>query len=331
MANTRDDSMTKGPTDSIGGTTGRAVRIAAFGGPEVLRVEQVPIPQPVDDEVLVRVHAASVNPVDGKTRAGEFPPVGEDALPVVLGRDLAGTIEAVGTRAHNMLSHGDRVFAFIDFDRGAQADYVVVKAIELCAIPEGMTMTTAAAIPLAGMTAWQGLFDHGGVEAGQRVLIHGGAGGVGQFAVQLAKWKGAEVIATAGTDDIERVRALGADRAVDYRNERFEDVVRDVDCVFDLVGGETQKRSWAVLKRGGILVSTLAEPDAETARSLGVRAAPRWLARPNTVQLGQIADLVAAGTVRIAVSDTYPLEQVAAAQQRLEDGHVAGKIVLTLQ
>ncbi len=333
MTSTRDDSMTQRerniePPSERG--TARAVRIAAFGGPEALSVERVPIPQPVDDEVLVRVHAASVNPIDGKTRSGEFPPIGADQLPVILGRDLAGTIEAVGTRAHYMLSHGDPVFAFIDFDRGAQADYVVVKAIELCAIPHGIDMTTAAAIPLAGMTAWQGLFDHGDVVAGQRILIHGAAGGVGQFAVQLAKWKGAEVIATAGPDDLGLVRDLGADRVIDYRNDRFEDVAHDVDCVLDLVGGETQDRSWAVIKRGGILVSTLAEPNAAKAAEHGVRAAPRWLARPNTVQLGQIGDLVAAGTIRVTVTDTYPLEDVAAAQQRLEQDHVAGKIVLTL-
>ena len=332
MASTHDDSMTMGGADSGGGTasTGRAVRIATFGGPEVLQVAPVPIPQPVDDEVLVRVHAASVNPVDGKTRAGEFPPVGEADLPVTLGRDLAGTIEAVGTRAHDMLSHGDAVFAFIDFDRGAQSDYVVVKAIELCAIPEGLDMTIAAAIPLAAMTAWQGLFDHGGLEAGQRVLIHGGAGGVGQFAIQFAKWKGAEVIATAGPDDQDLIRRLGADVAIDYKGQRFEEVAGDVDCVFDLVDGETRERSWGGIKPGGILVSTLSEPDADTARSHGVRAAPHWLARPNTVQLGTIGDLVASGTVTVAVAATYKLAEVAAAQQRLEQGHVAGKIVLTL-
>lgn len=329
MASTHDDSMTHGKADS-GGSTIRAVRIAAFGGAEVLEVAQVPIPQPVDDEVLVRVHAASVNPVDGKTRAGEFPPVAADDLPVTLGRDLAGTIEAVGTRAHNMLSHGDKVFAFIDFDRGAQSDYVVVKAMELCAIPDGLDMATAAAIPLAAMTAWQGLFDHAGLEAGQRVLIHGGAGGVGQFAIQFARWKGAEVIATAGPDDQDLIRRLGADVAIDYKGQRFEEIVQDVDCVFDLVDGETRDRSWSVIKAGGILVSTLSEPDADTAKAHDVRTVPQWLARPNTVQLGQIGDLVAAGEVTVTVAATYPLAKVAAAQERLEQGHVAGKIVLTL-
>lgn len=333
MATTHDDSMTNRSADSgtgRGGSTGRAVRIAAFGGPDMLRVEEVAIPQAVDDEVLVRVHAASVNPVDGKTRAGEFPPVAEADLPVTLGRDLAGTIEAVGTRAHYMLSHGDKVFAFIDFDRGAQADYVVVKAIELCAIPDGIDMTTAAAIPLAALTAWQGLFDHGGLESGQRVLIHGGAGGVGQFAIQFAKWKGAEVIATAGPDDQDLIRRLGADVAIDYKGQRFEEIAGEVDCVFDLVDGETRARSWDVIRPGGILVSTLSEPDADTAKAHGVRAAAHWLAQPNTVQLGTIGDLVASGEVTVTVAATYPLEQVAAAQDRLEQGHPAGKVVLTL-
>ena len=334
MASTHDDSMTDGAANSggtrRGASTGRAVRVAAFGGPEALQVEQVPIPQPVDDEVLVRVHAAGVNPVDGKTRSGEFPPVGEGDLPVILGRDLAGTIEAVGTRAHYMLSHGDKVFAFIDFDRGAQADYVVVKAIELCAIPDGIDMATAASIPLAAMTAWQGLFDHGGLEAGQRVLIHGGAGGVGQFAIQFARWKGAEVVATAGPDDQDLIRRLGADVAIDYKSQDFATIVQDVDCVLDLVGGDTQQASWGVIRRNGILVSTLAEPDADIAKAHGVRAAPRWLARPNAVQLGTIGDLVASGEVTVTVAATYPLAEVAAAQERLEQGHVGGKIVLTL-
>lgn len=329
MASTHDDSMT-GKDANSGGSTGRAVRVAAFGGLDVLEVAQVPIPQPVDDEVLVRVHAASVNPVDGKTRAGAFPPVSGNDLPVTLGRDLAGRIEAVGTRAHTMLSHGDAVFAFIDFDRGAQADYVVVKAIELCAIPDGIDMVTAAAIPLAALTAWQGLFDHGGLEAGQRVLIHGGAGGVGQFAIQFARWKGAEVIATAGPADQDLVRQLGADVAIDYKAQPFEHIVHDVDCVFDLVDGETRERSWGVIKPGGILVSTLSDPDAGIAKAHGVRTVPQWLARPNTVHLGAIGDLIASGDVSVRVAATYPLADVAAAQQRLEQGHVAGKIVLTL-
>jgi len=315
-------------TDTNAPETATAVRLPRFGGPEVLEVGPVPIPQAVDDEVLVRVRAASVNPVDTKTRSGEFPPVGEGDLPIVLGRDLAGTVEALGTRAHNMLSVGDRVFAHIGFDRGAQSDYVVVRAVELVAIPDGLGFEEAAGAGLAAMTAWQGLFDHGGLAAGQTVLIHGGAGGVGHLAIQLAKAKGARVVATASAGDLDFVRDLGADEAIDYKGERFEDRVGQVDVVLDLVGGETGERSLDVLRAGGVLVSTLQPPAEDLARDKGVRVAPRWLAEPNAVQLGEIADLLAAGTVRVVVSETYPLAEAAAAHRRVEDGGVRGKVVL---
>lgn len=307
----------------------KSVRVHAFGGPEVLRVEPVPIPQAKDDEVLVRVAAASLNPVDYKTREGEFPPVGEDALPAILGRDLAGTIEAVGTRAHYMLRKGDPVFAFIGFDRGGQSGYVVVKALELAAAPASIDLVHAAAVPLAGMTAWQGLFDHGGLQAGQRVLIHGGAGGVGHLAVQFAKAKGATVFATAGTNDLDYVRSIGADTAIDYKNQRFEDVATDIDLVLDLVGGETQTRSFAVLRDGGTLVSTLDVAEPDKGRDRNIRVPERWLAQVNTKQLGEIAALIDAGKVKVEVAAVFPVEDAASAYERLENGHVRGKIVLT--
>ena len=311
------------------GPVNRAVRLRRFGEPDALELGQVPIPQAQDDEVLVKVVAASLNPVDYKTMQGKFPPVGEDALPIVLGRDLAGTIEAVGTRAHYMLSKGDRVFAHIGFDRGAQSDYVVVKAVELVAAPTSIDLVQAGAVGLAAITAWQGLFDHGGLESGQRVLIHGGAGGVGHFAVQFARARGAEVFVTAGADDLDFVRDLGADTAIDYKNERFEDVARNMDVVFDLVGGDTAERSWGVLREGGILVSTLAEPDPAQAADYKVRAAPRWMAQPNAAQLGEIASLIDDGDVRVVIAETYPFDQVRDAYARLDQGHARGKIVLT--
>lgn len=307
----------------------KSVRVHAFGGPEVLQVEPIPIPQAKDDEVLVRVAAASLNPVDYKTREGEFPPVGEDALPAILGRDLAGTIEAVGTRAHYMLRKGDPVFAFIGFDRGGQSEYVVVKALELAAAPASIDLVHAAAVPLAGMTAWQGLFDHGGLQAGQRVLIHGGAGGVGHLAVQFAKAKGATVFATAGTDDLDYVRSIGADTAIDYKNQRFEDVATDIDLVLDLVGGETQTRSFAVLRDGGTLVSTLDVAEPDKGRDRNIRVPERWLAQVNTKQLGEIAALIDAGKVKVEVAEVFPVEDAPSAYERLENGHVRGKIVLT--
>lgn len=315
--------------DAITPATTRAVWIDHFGGLDVIALADRPIPQPVDDEVLVRVRAASVNPVDWKTAEGQYPPKGADQLPFILGRDLAGTIEAVGTRAHYMLSHGDKVFAFIGNERGAQSEYVVVKAVELVAMPASLDFAAAAAVPLVAMTAWQGLFDHGGLASGQRVLIHGGAGGVGHLAVQFAKWKGATVYATAGADDLAFVTSLGADTVIDYKAQRFEDVAHDMDLVFDTQGGETQDRSFATLKAGGTMVSTL-DPDEAKAKALGIRIAPRWHADPNAAQLGEVADLIAAGTVKIEVAKTFPFEAVRDAYRFAQEEHPRGKVVLTL-
>jgi NADPH:quinone reductase-like Zn-dependent oxidoreductase len=229
-----------------------------------------------------------------------------------------------------MLSQGDPVFAFIGQDRGAQSDLVIVKAVELVGAPKSIDLFHAAAVPLAAITAWQGLFDHGGVKAGQRVLIHGGAGGVGHFAIQLAKDKGATVLTTASGRDLDFVRGLGADTAIDYKAERFEDIAKDIDVVFDLVAGETQDRSWAVLREGGIMVSTLQEPDKAKAAAHKARSAPRYTAQPNAAQLKNIADLIDTGKVKVVVSETFPIDRIQAAHERLETGGVRGKIVLTL-
>lgn len=311
-------------------TTSLAVVLPRFGGADALSIERVPIPQPQDDEVLVRVRAASVNPVDVKIAEGQMPTVKEGDLPIVLGRDLAGTVEAMGTRAHYMVRHGDRVMAHIGFDRGGQSEFVVAKAVEFVAIPEGLDFAEAAGAGLASMTAWQGLFDHGGLEAGQTVLIHGGAGGVGHLAVQLARWKGATVLATASERDLDFVRSLGADRVIDYKAERFEEIAKDVDVVFDLIGGETGERSLGVLREGGILVSTLQPPSDDAKGGRNVRIAPRYMAEPNAAQLGQVADLMAAGTIKVTVDRTFPLVEAAAAYRAQEEEHPRGKIVLTL-
>ena len=303
-----------------------SVRIHAFGGPEVLQVEDLPMPQPQDDEVLLRVHAAGINPVDYKIRGGGYPIVKEDQLPVVLGRDVSGTVETCGTRAHT-LRPGDPIYAMLGQDRGGYTEYVVVKATEMAAKPDSLDHVQAAAVPLAGLTAWQGLFEHGGLQAGQRVLIHGGSGGVGHFAVQFAKAHGAHVATTVSTADIAFARELGADQVIDYKRQRFEDEAGEVDLVLDLIAGETQDRSWSVLRRGGALVSTLSEPSAERARERGVRGL-RYMVRPSGEQLNEIARLINAGKVRPVVAETFPLDQAAAAQRRLEQGGVRGKIVL---
>jgi NADPH:quinone reductase-like Zn-dependent oxidoreductase len=288
-------------------------------------LDDVPWPQPKDDEVLVRVHAASVSPVDYKIRSGSSS-VKEDHLPYTLGHDLSGTVELLGTRAHT-LKAGDPIYAFIGMDRGTYAEYVVVKAMEMAAKPETLDHVQAAAVPLASLTAWQGLFDHGQLQAGQRVLIHGGAGGVGHLAVQFAKAKGATVLTTVSGSDLGFVRELGADEAIDYKAERFEDRARDIDLVFDLVAGETQDRSWGVLKEGGILVSTLGQPPSEKAAQHKVRAAG-YRAQPNPAQLREIGRLIDDGQVRVVVDRMFPLAEAGAAQEYLEQEHVRGKVVL---
>ncbi len=309
--------------------TTKAVRIHSFGGPDHLVLDDAPLPEPHGDEVLLRVHAASVNPLDTKIRSGQMPNVSDHDLPLTLGRDVAGTIESCGVDAHYMVRAGDPVFALLgDRDRGGYAEFVVVKAVEMTAVPQDLDFVLAAAVPLAGLTAWQGLFDHGGLREGQRVLIHGAAGGVGHFAVQFAKAKGAYVYATASGQDLDFVRGLGTDEAIDYRTQRFEDIARDIDLVLDLVGGENQDRSWAVLRPGGMLVSTLGKPDP--AKGGGGKRGTNFVHRSNAAQLAEIGVLIAAGAVTPHIDAVFPLAEAAAAQERLEHGHVRGKIVLTM-
>ena len=304
--------------------TVRALRLHRFGGMAGVGVDAVAMPQPADDEVVLRVHAASLNPVDYKIRDGQFPPVTAAMLPVIMGRDLAGTVATMGVAAAGLIE-GDAMFAMLGSDRGAFAEFVCVKATQVVPVPAGVDLDTAAATPLAALTAWQGLFDHGRLAAGQTVLIHGAAGGVGHFAVQFARHAGAVVIATAGEHDTEFVAGLGADTVVDYKNERFEDVASGVDLVFDLVGGETQARSWSVLREGGILVSTLGPPADAPPGKRGVG----YGATPSAAQLGRIGELIAAGDVRVHIADRFAFDDYATAFDRLEHGHPRGKLILT--
>lgn len=304
----------------------KAVRIYGFGGPEVLKLEEISQPEPGEGEVLVRVHAASINPVDYKTRSGSYPPVKKRQLPLVLGRDVAGVIEGCGPGVRDW-KPGQAVYAMLPQDRGGYAEWVALPAEGCVAMPEELDPLAAAAVPLAGLTAWQGLFDHGRLRSGQHVLIHGAAGGVGHFAVQFARAKGASVWATCSGEDALFVRDLGAARAIDYKKERFEEIASDVDLVFDLVGGDTQERSWKVLKRGGTLVSTLAAPSKERASEREAQGAV-YTAQPSARQLTEISRLVAAGQVRPTVAKVSPLAEAAAAQRQLEEEGVHGKSVL---
>jgi NADPH:quinone reductase-like Zn-dependent oxidoreductase len=303
----------------------KAIRMHSFGGPEVLKLEEIDLPPVAADAVLVKISSASVNPVDYKIRKGGYPRVTQDELPMTPGRDLCGVVEQVG--AGSGLRRGDQVIVMLGWEVGSYAEYAAVQSGLCVPKPENLTAVEAGAVPLAGMTAWQGLFEYGALTAGQRVLIHAGAGGVGHFAIQFAKARGVEVTTTANAANLAFVRSLGADVAIDYEHQKFEDQVRDVDVVFDLLGGETRERSWQTLKRGGILVSTVGQPDEATAVRHGVRA-KGYTARPNREQLIEIVKLITTGKVRPTVSKTFTLAAAADGQRFLEQAHPRGKVVL---
>lgn len=312
----------------------RAVVQHGFGGPEVLQVEQVPRPEPLPTEVLVRVHAAGVNPVDWKTRAGG----GMAGLlgdgPFTLGWDVSGVVEQVGFGV-TTLRPGDEVFAMPWFPRpaGGYGEYVTAPSRQFARKPATLTHRQAAALPLAGLTAWQALVDTAQVHAGQRVLIHAAAGGVGHLAVQFAKHLGAYVVGTASSGRAEWLTALGVDEVIDYTAVRFEDAVHDVDVVLDLVGDgldRTSTRSLDVVRPDGLVVTVPsgASPDlAAAAAARGVRTTP-FLVEPDGPALTRIAALVDAGEVQVEVEEVFALEQAAQAHERGESGHTRGKLVL---
>jgi NADPH:quinone reductase-like Zn-dependent oxidoreductase len=306
----------------------KTLRFHAFGGSGVLKMEDLPRPEFGEEELLVKVMAASVNPVDYKIREGKYPPVKADKLPYVPGRDIAGVVEACGGLVDDW-KRGDAIFAMLSIEHGGYAEYAIVKDAEAAPKPRSLDFVAAASVPLAGLTAWQGLFRYGELKAGQRVLIHGGAGGVGHFAIQFAKVSGAYVVTTVSGQHIDFVRGLGADEVIDYKTQRFEDVVKDVDLVYDLIGGETQERSWNVLRRGGAMVSTLAEPSQEKARAHGVRAM-RYTCKENGGELEEIGRLIDEGKVTPKIARTFVLAEAASAQDFVEQGHTEGKVVLKI-
>jgi NADPH:quinone reductase-like Zn-dependent oxidoreductase len=246
----------------------------------------------------------------------------------VLGRDVAGDVIALGSEV-TKFSIGEYVFGMPGIERGGYAEYVILKETEAAHVPAVLDYLSAAAVPLAALTAWQGLFRHGGLRTGQSVLIHGGSGGVGHFAIQFAKARGAHVITTVGPEHVAFASKLGADRVIDYKAQRFEDEVADVDMVFDLIGGETQERSFACVKRGGVLVSTLNEPSQEKAKHHGIRAL-RYTVEESGEELAEIGRLIEVGLVKPQVSKVFPLDEAAEAQVFIEKSHPEGKVVLAV-
>ncbi|HEX8705167.1 MAG TPA: NADP-dependent oxidoreductase [Myxococcaceae bacterium] len=305
----------------------KAVRIHEYGGPEVLRYESIPRPSPRPDEVLIRVEAAGVNPVDVAVRQGYMRTMLWNTLPLTLGWDVSGVVEQVGAHV-TRFKPGDAVFAYADVKRdGAFAEYMVLPEREAALRPRTLDAVHAAAVPLTGLAAWQALVELAQLAPGQTVLIHGGSGGVGTMAIQIAKARGARVIATGSAHNLEYLQSLGADQVIDYRATRFEDVVKDVDVVLDPIAGDTMERSWQVLKKGGILVSLLDSSAPKKAEAHGVRGA--WfLARPEADQLTELARLIDAGKIRVVVSEVLPLKEIRRAQELIGGKHTRGKIVL---
>jgi NADPH:quinone reductase-like Zn-dependent oxidoreductase len=303
-------------------------RFHRFGGPDVLHIEEVEVSMPDALQVLVSVKAAGVNPVDFKIRSGKYPAVKEDRLPYTPGRDVSGVVEKCGAQA-TRFAIGDEVVGIVGIAGGGYAGKAVLDETATARKPPQIDHIHAAAIPLAGQTAWQGLFRYGQLRAGQSVLIHGGSGGVGHFAVQFAKAKGARVLTTVATENLEFARKLGADVVIDYKQQRFEEQAQDLDMVFDLIDGDTRERSWKLLKKGGVLVTTLSEPSQQTASQHGVRAT-RYTVEADGKELAEILSLVASGKVTPHVQKTYPLAEAVQALGSVEQGHSVGKIVLIM-
>lgn len=332
----------------------KAAFIRRYGGNDVVELGELPAPQAGPGELLVEVHAASVNPVDFKIRDGMLKMIIPFGFPLILGNDLSGTVKAVGAGV-TRFRPGDAVYARMDKRRiGAFAEFAVVAEADAALKPANLSHVEAAVVPLAGLTAWQALFEIGGLQAGQKVLIHAGSGGVGTFAIQLARHAGATVATTVGARNAELVRGLGADIVIDYKAQRFEDVVSGQDLVFDTQAGDIQHRSFAVLRRGGVLVSIAGKPDGRLVREFGLnpllgvlldflsrktlRLAKRHGVRyeylfmhPSGEQLAQIGRLLAEGSVKTVIDKVFPLEQVREALAYSEAGHATGKVVVEVK
>lgn len=316
----------------------KAVRIHAFGGPEVLQVEDIALPVPAADEILIKMHASGVNPVDWVVRQG-----GNEALrafltlPMTLGWDAAGIVEAIGSEV-TTFKKGDAVYGIPNFPgNGSYAEYCAAKASQFAHKPTNLSFNEAAGVPLAGLTAWAALFEQGKLQPGQRVLIQGASGGVGSFAVQFAKAKGAYVIGLASAGNLEYLKQLGADEVVDYRSQRFEELVHDVDVVLEASpqrDNAERLKAVSVLKEGGILVSVnLDFPfNEEVLATLALKHATGALSanQPRQDWLTEITELLEAESVKVFVRQVFPLAQVAAAHRESETWHVRGKLILEI-
>jgi NADPH:quinone reductase-like Zn-dependent oxidoreductase len=312
------------------GPTMKAIVVHQFGGPEVLKLEDVPKPEPKEDEILVKVVAAGVNSFDGGLRSGKWAKVFKIDLPWIPGYDIAGTVEKVGGKV-SKFKVGDPVYAFISIPGcGGYAEYAVAKQDQPALKPATISFAEAAGMPSVAETAWQAIVDKANIQSGQTILIHGASGGVGMFAIPIAKIRGAKVFATASTANQDFLKQLGADVAIDYKTQKFEDIAKNVDVVVDGVGGETLTRSYPIVKKGGILVSLVGRVDQAQLDKHGIRGVSLE-AEPNGDQLAQIGKLIDEKKIKVVVSDTFPLADAAKAETKADTGHARGKIVLKVR
>ncbi len=303
----------------------KAIVIHQYGGPEALKYEDAPRPEPKDNQVLVKVIAAAVNPVDAMIRSGKYEKAFGTTLPLIPGYDIAGIVEKSGAKV-TRFKPGDAIYAYPMWG-GGYAEYDVVDETETALKPKSINFVEAAAVPLAALTAWQALIDATKLSPGQTVLIHGGSGGVGSFAIQIAKTRGAKVIATASTPNQEFLKQLGADVAVDYTKQKFEDVARDVDVVLDSVGKDTLARSYGVVKKGGFIATLVARLDQAELDKHGIRGASISV-KPNGAQLAEIGKLIDEKKIKPIVPEVLPLTDAVKAQEQAATHHTRGKIVL---
>jgi NADPH:quinone reductase-like Zn-dependent oxidoreductase len=305
----------------------KAAALQQYGGPEVLKLQELPRPEPKADEVLVRVIAAGVNPVDAYVRQGRLSERGLDKRPMIIGYDIAGVVEKIGARITKFKS-GDAIYAYLPIVRGGgYAEFAIAKEGEMELKPKNIDFEKAAAVPLAATTAWQALIDEAKIDKGQTVLIHGASCGVGSFAVQIAKARGAKVIATASTANQDLLKQLGVDQPIDYTTTKFQDVVKDVDVVLNCVRADTLPTSYGVVKKGGVIVSIAGDPDLVECKKHALRCSG-VMAHPDANVLDEVRKLIEANKITPIVSQTFPLTDAAKAHQQIETRHTRGKIVL---
>jgi NADPH:quinone reductase-like Zn-dependent oxidoreductase len=307
----------------------KAVRIHTYGNSDVLKIENITMPSISDDEILIKIHATSINPVDWKVREGHLQSMNIHTLPLTLGWDVSGVVEKTGGNV-KQFKIGDEVYTRPALERdGSYAEHIVVKAKEVAFKPKSITHVEAASLPLAGITAWEVLINTAQIKAGQKILIHAASGGVGTLAIQLAKNTGCHVIGTTSTANIDLVKSLGADEVIDYKNQEFNAIVKDVDVVFDTLGGDIQERSWNILKEGGILISIVSPPNQESAKKYKAKAGFVFI-KPDAHVLAELAKLIDGNKIKPVVGSVFALDEIKKAHDLSQSGRAKGKIAITV-